>query len=80
MISADEIINLQSQIAIRDSIVQAREMQIIEYVNIQDIYIERLERERKFRKKEKIKSTFTYIGLGLLAGVEAGIIGYLLIK
>ncbi len=74
------VINLESRIANRDSIIQARELQIIEYGNMQDLYIERLERGRKARKKEKVKSTLTYIGLGLLAGVEAGVIGYLLIK
>ena len=35
---------------------------------------------KKARRKQKVKSTFTYIGLGLLCGVEAGLITYLLIK
>jgi hypothetical protein len=35
---------------------------------------------KKARKKEKLKKTFTYIGLGLLAGAEAGVITYLLLR
>ena len=35
---------------------------------------------KKARRKEKVKKTFTYIGLGLLAGVEAGLIVYLQLK
>jgi len=35
---------------------------------------------KKARRLEKVKSTFTYIGLGLLAGAEAGVITYLLLK
>ena len=32
------------------------------------------------RRRQRIKSTFTYIGLGLIAGAEAGVITYLLLK
>ena len=35
---------------------------------------------KKARKKEKLKKTFTYIVLGLLAGAEAGVITYLLLR
>ena len=35
---------------------------------------------KKARRKEKVKKTFTYIGLGLLCGVEAGVITYLLFR
>jgi hypothetical protein len=35
---------------------------------------------KKARRKEKVKNTFTYIGLGLLCGAEAGVITYLIIK
>jgi len=35
---------------------------------------------KKARRKEKVKKTLTYIGLGLLAGVEAGLIVYLQLK
>ena len=35
---------------------------------------------KKARRKEKLKNTFTYIGLSLLAGVEAGLIIYLQFK
>jgi len=35
---------------------------------------------KKARRREKLKKTFTYLGLGILAGAEAGIITYLLIR
>lgn len=35
---------------------------------------------KKARRKQKVKSTFTYIGLGIIAGAEAGIITYLLLR
>ncbi len=35
---------------------------------------------KRDRRRQKLKSTFTYIGLGLVAGAEAGVITYLLIK
>ena len=35
---------------------------------------------KKAQRRQKVKSTFTYIGLGIIAGVEAGIITYLLLR
>ena len=35
---------------------------------------------KKARRKQRVKKTFTYIGLGLLCGVEAGVITYLLFR
>jgi hypothetical protein len=35
---------------------------------------------KKARKREKLKKTFTYIGMGLVIGLEAGVITYLLLK
>lgn len=35
---------------------------------------------KKARRKEKVKKTFTYIGMGLIIGIEAGAITYLLLK
>ena len=35
---------------------------------------------KKAQRREKVKSTFAYIGLGLLAGAEAGVITYLLLR
>lgn len=35
---------------------------------------------KKARRREKVKSTFAYIGLGILCGAEAGVITYLLIR
>lgn len=50
----------------------------------QEIVIDNLEEiikeQKKAIRREKIKKTFTYLGLGLLAGAEAGVITYLLIK
>ena len=39
-----------------------------------------IKQQKKAVKREKLKKTFTYLGLGLLAGAEAGIITYLLIR
>lgn len=50
----------------KDSIVQGLELVIIDY--------------KKARRKERTKKTFAYIGLGLLAGIEAGVIVSLLSK
>lgn len=50
----------------------------------QEIVIDNLEEiikeQKKAIRREKIKKTFTYLGLGILAGAEAGVITYLLIK
>lgn len=50
----------------------------------QEIVIDNLEviikEQKKAVRREKLKKTFTYLGLGLLAGAEAGIITYLLIR
>lgn len=35
---------------------------------------------KKAQRRQKVKSTFTYIGLGIIAGAEAGIITYLLLR
>jgi hypothetical protein len=35
---------------------------------------------KKAQRRQKVKSTFTYIGLGIVAGAEAGIITYLLLR
>ena len=39
-----------------------------------------IKQQKKAVKREKLKKTFTYLGLGLIAGAEAGIITYLLIR
>jgi len=50
----------------------------------QEIVIDNLEEiikeQKKAIRREKLKKTFTYLGLGILAGAEAGVITYLLIK
>lgn len=45
-------------------------------VNLEDV----IAKQKKQARKEKLKNTFTFIGLGILAGAEAGVITYLLIK
>lgn len=45
-------------------------------VNLEDV----IAKQKKQARKEKIKNTFTFIGLGILAGAEAGVITYLLLK
>lgn len=45
-------------------------------VNLEEI----IKKQKKAQRKEKLKNTFTVIGLGALVGVEAGIITYLLIR
>lgn len=45
-------------------------------VNLEDV----IKKSKKQQRKEKLKNTFAVIGLGILAGAEAGIITYLLLK
>lgn len=56
----------RAKVAQKDSII----------VNLEDI----IKQEKKAMRKEKLKNTFTFIGLGILAGAEAGVITYLLIR
>lgn len=45
-------------------------------VNLEDV----IAKQKKQARKEKLKNTFTFIGLGILTGAEAGVITYLLLK
>jgi len=75
-----ELNNLDIQIHQRDSIIALERLKIAEKdsinVNLESVIVD----YKKARRRERLKSTFAYIGLGILAGVEAGVITYLLIK
>ena len=45
-------------------------------VNLEDV----IKKSKKQQRKEKLKNTFAVIGLGILAGSEAGVITYLLLR
>ena len=70
----DSIINYLEEVLTIEDMKSARKDSII--TNLESV----VEKNEKARRKEKIKNTFTAIGLGILAGAEAGVITYLLIK
>ena len=75
-----EVYNLDKQIHSRDSLIALERLKTAETDSIV-MNLESVVKEYKTtRRREKVKSTFAYIGLGLLAGIEAGVISYLLIR
>ncbi len=79
-IALSELKNLAIQIHHRDSIIALNTINIAHRDSIALNLGEVIKKQKKQAKKEKLKSTFTYLGLGILAGIEAGIITYLLIR
>ena len=63
----DKVLSLErAKAAEKDTIIVSLETVIQDY--------------KKSRRKERTKKTLTYIGLGILAGAEAGVITYLLLR
>jgi len=79
-ISTSKIINLESQIAIRDSIINSKTSQIDNYV-LNEIDLQKvIDDYKKYGRKSKIKNTLIYIaGGGVIIG-EAVLIGYALFR
>jgi amino acid permease len=79
-ISTSKIINLESQIAIRDSIIDAQSAQIDQYV-LNEVDLQKvIDDYKKDRRKSKTKNTIIYIaGGGVIIG-EAVLIGYALFR
>ncbi len=79
-IALSELKNLAIQIHHRDSIIALNTLNIAHRDSIALNLGLIIEKQKKQAKKEKLKSIFSNIGLGLLVGAEAGIITYLLVK
>lgn len=75
-----EVYNLDKQIHSRDSLIALERLKTLEKDSIVQGLDSVIIDYKKARRKEQTKKTFAYIGLGLLAGIEAGVISYLLIR
>lgn len=75
-----KVYNLDAQIHVKDNVIALERFKTAENEAI-IMNLESVVKEYKTtRRRQRIKSTFTYIGLGLIAGAEAGVITYLLIR
>lgn len=75
-----EVNNLNEQTHQLDSVIALERLKTAEKDTIIVSLETVIQDYKKARRKERTKKTFTYIGLGILAGAEAGVITYLLIK
>jgi len=75
-----KVYNLDAQIHVKDNVIALERFKTAENEAI-IMNLESVVKEYKTtRRRQRVKSTFTYIGLGLIAGAEAGVITYLLIR
>ena len=75
-----EVNNLDEHIHQLDSVITLERLKSLEKDSI-NVNLEAVIKDyKKAQRRQKVKSTFTYIGLGILAGAEAGVITYLLLR
>ena len=79
-ISTSELNNLDVQIRQLDNIIAVERLKSLEKDSINVNLTEVIQDYKKAIRKEKTKKTLSYILMGIIAGGEAGVIAYLLIR
>jgi hypothetical protein len=79
-LTSNELSNADSVNTHLEEVIALERLKSLEKDSI-NVNLEQVIKEyKKARRKEKLKKTFTYIGMGLVIGIEAGAITYLLLK